>query len=184
MTTSSEDCEKIEKEKDELSALIKEKENQIMAERRQNIEFAHALDEVRKAKTNLEQEYQKRKKDIAELKINNETQKMKLIKVQNDYADHKTQTDIIIKKYLYDIKELKKQYSKEKLTKEVTIKENTRLQEELNLLTEKFGFLERKSMGGGSVTNKEKKILESLSSKVEELQVNNIYIYIYNKYIG
>eukprot|EP00826_Nyctotherus_ovalis_P004795 TRINITY_DN11060_c0_g1_i4.p1 TRINITY_DN11060_c0_g1~~TRINITY_DN11060_c0_g1_i4.p1 ORF type:complete len:407 (+),score=135.42 TRINITY_DN11060_c0_g1_i4:328-1548(+) len=112
-------------------------------------------------------------KRLEELTMELEKLKESYIGVKSEYEDYQASQDLILKKNTNDLREVRRQYNKEKEVSEGLAQEKIKLEKTCKELKDKCELLKRGAAPIKPVTPKEKTIVEALSVRIEKLMQEN-----------
>ena len=148
----------------------------LRSEMKESLKFKTAgieLEKLKLAQSQLEQSIKEKDHKIGELVIELEKIKTDYVNVKMEYEEYQGSQNLIIKKNMNDMKEIRRQYAKEKDLAENLASAKSKLEKECIELKERTEILQRNSLPVKSVSAKEKVIVEALSSRVEMLTEEN-----------
>ena len=187
-------CKDFEKEKNEYENNMKELENE-------NISLKESLDKTKKELSksekdinslkdelrrrlnelnnfsnvglNPDEDAKNKSKKIEELTLEIEGLKETYIVLKSEYEDYQASQELIMKKNTNDIKEIRKQYNKEKELTENLSNMKIKLENDNKELINKIESIKRSAEPVKSITPKEKTIMEALSTRIDGLTEEN-----------
>ncbi len=147
--------------------------NKEVEEGRRSKESEAQLEKLRSALAALEDEGKSKGRRIGELTVELEDMKTKYVNIKTEFEDLQASQELVQKKNTNDLKELRRQYNKEKELGESLAQTKTKLEAECKELKEKLEIAQRSAVPSRSVTTKEKAIVEALSMRAEMLADEN-----------
>jgi chromosome segregation ATPase len=143
----------------------------------QNGQKVKALEEsiakINQIAQSQDEENKVKSKKIGELTVELEDTKTKYVNIKVEYEEYQASQELVKKKNEIDIKEIKRQYNKEKENREQMVQIRQKLENEVKDFKEKIELMQRKQVPSKPVSSKEKGIVEALSSKLETIYAEN-----------
>eukprot|EP01022_Parablepharisma_sp_SALTPOND_P027362 TRINITY_DN663_c0_g2_i1.p1 TRINITY_DN663_c0_g2~~TRINITY_DN663_c0_g2_i1.p1 ORF type:complete len:533 (-),score=93.35 TRINITY_DN663_c0_g2_i1:1674-3272(-) len=136
-------------------------------------EMEATLEKLKTAQVHLEEELKNKGRRIGELTVELEDMKTRYVNVKTEYEDYQSSQELVLKKNANDLKEVRRQYNKEKDIAEGLSQTKVRLEKECKELKDRIEVLQRNATPAKSVTQKEKAIVEALSTRAEMLMEEN-----------
>jgi chromosome segregation ATPase len=112
-------------------------------------------------------------KRLEELTMELERLRESYIGIKSEYEDYQASQDLILKKNTNDLREVRRQYNKEKELTESLTQERDKLEKLNKELKDKCEALQRNIVPAKAVTPKEKSIVETLSMRIDKLTEEN-----------
>eukprot|EP00826_Nyctotherus_ovalis_P057663 TRINITY_DN7893_c0_g1_i2.p1 TRINITY_DN7893_c0_g1~~TRINITY_DN7893_c0_g1_i2.p1 ORF type:complete len:429 (+),score=159.18 TRINITY_DN7893_c0_g1_i2:76-1362(+) len=131
------------------------------------------LEKLKAAKTQLEEEAKAKARKISELVVELEKVKTDYVNIKAEYEEAQASQNLILKKNTNDLKEVRRQYAKEKELAQTLASARTKLEKECEELRERMEIQQRNLTPAKSVSAKEKIIVEALSTRVDSLTEAN-----------
>jgi len=131
------------------------------------------LEKIKTRQTELEEDVKAKTHKISELVVELEKIKTEYVNVKSDYEEAQVNQSLILKKNANDLKEVRRQYAKEKDLAESLATSKVKLEKECAELKEKLEIQQRNLTPAKSVSAKEKIIVEALATRVDSLTEAN-----------
>ena len=116
---------------------------------------------------------EEKSKRLEELTVELERLRESYIGIKSEYEDYQASQDLILKKNTNDLREVRRQYNKEKELTESLTQEKDKLEKLYKELKDKCEVLQRNIVPVKAVTPKEKSIVETLSMRIDKLTEEN-----------
>lgn len=136
-------------------------------------ELESLVEKLKNINAQQEDDLKNKGRRIGELTIELEEMKTKFVNIKTEFEDFQASQDLVLKKNANDIKEIRRQYNKEKEISEQLSQLKQKLEKENKELKDRVEILQRNSAPAKSVTQKEKAIVEALSTRLEFMMDEN-----------
>jgi chromosome segregation ATPase len=172
-------CSSLQKELETTKASLVKVEDEakvLRSEMQESKKVQAAEEELAKIKVRqleLEEDVKVKAHKISELVVELEKIKTEYVNIKTDYEEAQVSQSLILKKNANDLKEVRRQYAKEKDLAESLSISKAKLEKECTELKDKLEIQQRNLIPAKSVSAKEKIIVEALATRVDSLTEAN-----------